>query len=78
MKQRNPPASERDLDRKTGDQALRLAVLITQLCALALSPVSEPQSPAGLKAESSPACPHLLRGRSGVTQVGSDLKFAFH
>lgn len=58
MKQRSPPASERDLDRKTRDQALRLVVLIMQLCALALSPLSELQSPPGLKAESSPAYPH--------------------
>ena len=55
QKQRSSPASERDLDRKTQTQALRLAVLITQLCALTLSPVSELQSPPGLKAESSPA-----------------------
>lgn len=56
-KTKEPPASERDLGRETGDQALGLAMLITQLCASALSPLSELQLPPGLKAENSPASP---------------------
>lgn len=46
-KTKEPPASERDLGRETGEQALGLAVLMTQLCASALSPFSELQPPPG-------------------------------